>query len=172
MVRPHGTHHGGVRRGRWGDPRLGLPYGERGLSRHDVAAASAARGALLADLLPNGAEPHVGVLLGNVPEFPLWLGAAAYAGAAVVGVDPTRRGVEPARDPAHTECAVLVTERAHLPSLRALRRPWHQPSDLYRCALEMRAARWRSTLDSDRTAEAALDTGVTCRPSAVRPGRS
>ncbi|MFE2540781.1 AMP-binding protein [Actinacidiphila glaucinigra] len=106
--------------GQWGDPRPGLLYGERRLSRHDVAAASAARAALLADLLPHGAEPHVGVLLGNVPEFPLWLGAAAYAGAAVVGVNPTRRGAELARDIAHTECAVLVTERAHLPSLRGL----------------------------------------------------
>ncbi|WP_326571236.1 AMP-binding protein [Actinacidiphila glaucinigra] len=109
--------------GQWGDPRPGLLYGERGLSRHEVAAASAARAALLADLLPHGAEPHVGVLLGNVPEFPLWLGAAAYAGAAVVGVNPTRRGAELARDITHTECAVLVTERAHLPSLRGLALP-------------------------------------------------
>lgn len=109
--------------GQWGDPRPGLPYGERRLSRHDVAAASAARAALLADLLPHGAEPHVGVLLGNVPEFPLWLGAAAYAGAAVVGVNPTWRSAEQARDLAHTERAVLVTERAHLPSLRGLALP-------------------------------------------------
>ncbi|MFE0632484.1 AMP-binding protein [Streptomyces sp. NPDC058864] len=109
--------------GQWDDPRPGLLYGERGLSRHDVAAASAARAALLADLLPHGAEPHVGVLLGNVPEFPLWLGAAACAGAAVVGVNPTRRGAELARDITHTECALLVTERAHLPALRGLALP-------------------------------------------------
>ncbi|MEU4092174.1 AMP-binding protein [Streptomyces sp. NPDC026673] len=106
--------------GQWGDRRPGLLYGERRLSRHDVAAASAARAALLTDLLPRGAEPHVGVLLGNVPEFPLWLGAAACAGAAVVGVNPTRRGAELARDITHTECALLVTERAHLPSLDGL----------------------------------------------------
>ncbi len=36
--------------------------------------------------------PHVGVLLGNVPEYLWWLGAAALAGATVVGINPTRRG--------------------------------------------------------------------------------
>ena len=35
---------------------------------------------------------HIGVLLGNVPEYIFWLGAAALAGAVVVGINPTRRG--------------------------------------------------------------------------------
>ena len=105
---------------RRGDDRPGLMHGDLVLSHHRAAAAAAARAALLADLLPAGREPHVGLLLANVPEYPLWLGAAALAGATVVGVNPTRRGPELARDIAHTECALLVTERAYLPLLAGL----------------------------------------------------
>ncbi|MBO1334266.1 long-chain-fatty-acid--CoA ligase [Streptomyces sp. VRA16 Mangrove soil] len=108
---------------RWGDHRPGLAYEDQVLSHHEVTAGAAARAALLADLLPRGAEPHVGVLLDNTPEFPQWLGAAALAGAAVAGINPTRRGAELARDITHTECRVLVTDRAHLPLLDGLRFP-------------------------------------------------
>ncbi|MEU1304726.1 AMP-binding protein [Streptomyces shenzhenensis] len=108
---------------RWGDRRPGLWFEERVLSHHEVAAGAAARAALLADLLPAGAEPHVGVLLDNTPEFPLWLGAAALAGAAVAGINPTRRGPELARDIRHTECPLLVTERSQLPLLDGLDLP-------------------------------------------------
>ncbi|MEU3886285.1 long-chain-fatty-acid--CoA ligase [Streptomyces sp. NPDC029041] len=108
---------------RWGDHRPGLRYEDRTLTHHEVAAGAAARAALLTDLLPPAAEPHLGVLLGNTPEFPLWLGAAALAGAAVAGINPTRRGAELARDILHTECRVLITERAHLPLLAGLDLP-------------------------------------------------
>ncbi|MGW7195446.1 AMP-binding protein [Streptomyces chryseus] len=107
----------------WGDHRPGLRSGNLVLSHHQVAAGAAARAALLVDLLPRGAEPHVAVLLDNTPEYPLWLSAAALAGAAVAGVNPTRRGAELARDILHTDCRVLVTERAHLPLLDGLGLP-------------------------------------------------
>ncbi|MGC5563263.1 AMP-binding protein [Streptomyces sp. FR-108] len=110
-------------RARWGDHRPGLWCEERTLTHHEVAAGAAARAALFADLLPARAQPHVGVLLDNTPEFPLWLSAAALAGAAVAGINPTRRGPELARDILHTECRVLVTERAHLPLLDGLELP-------------------------------------------------
>ncbi|MGW0824163.1 long-chain-fatty-acid--CoA ligase [Streptomyces sp. NPDC002845] len=108
---------------RWGDHRPGLWFEERVLSHHQVAAGAAARAALLANLLPPGAAPHVGVLLDNTPEYPLWLSAAALAGAAVAGINPTRRGPELAHDILHTECRVLVTERTHLPLLDGLQLP-------------------------------------------------
>ncbi|MET7649507.1 AMP-binding protein [Streptomyces sp. NPDC005486] len=93
------------------------------LTHHEVAAGAAARAALLADLLPPDGPPHVGVLLDNTPEFPLWLSAAALAGAAVAGINPTRRGPELARDILHTECRLLITEHTHLPLLRGLDLP-------------------------------------------------
>ncbi|MBO0917826.1 AMP-binding protein [Streptomyces laculatispora] len=107
----------------WGDHRPGLRYEDIVLSHHQVASGAAARAALLADLLPAGSEPHLGVLLDNTPEFSLWLSAAALAGAAVAGINPTRRGAELARDILHTECRVLITERAHLPLLDGLELP-------------------------------------------------
>ncbi|MEU6144203.1 long-chain-fatty-acid--CoA ligase [Streptomyces sp. NPDC047081] len=109
--------------GQWGDHRPALWYEDLVLTHHEVAAGAAARAALLADLLPPGAEPHVGVLLDNTPEYPLWLSAAALAGAAVAGINPTRRGPELARDILHTECRVLITEHTHLPLLTGLELP-------------------------------------------------
>ncbi|MDX6316375.1 MAG: steroid-22-oyl-CoA synthetase [Streptomyces sp.] len=76
---------------RYGDDRPGLKDGDQVLSDHRAAAEAAARAAFLADLLPAGREPHVGLLLANVPEYPLWLSAAALAGAS------TRRGAAPSR---------------------------------------------------------------------------
>ncbi|MCX3286078.1 AMP-binding protein [Streptomyces sp. NEAU-H22] len=108
---------------RWDDHRPGLRCEDRTLTHHEVAAGAAARAALLTDLLPPAAEPHLGVLLDNTPEFPLWLGAAALAGAAVAGINPTRRGAELARDILHTECGLLITERTHLPLLEGLDLP-------------------------------------------------
>ncbi|MBQ0848789.1 AMP-binding protein [Streptomyces sp. BH-SS-21] len=108
---------------RWDDHRPGLWSGERTLTHHEVASGAAARAALFAELLSPRAEPHIGVLLDNTPEFPLWLSAAALAGAAVAGINPTRRGPELARDILHTECRVLVTERTHLPLLDGLELP-------------------------------------------------
>ncbi|WP_409237442.1 AMP-binding protein [Streptomyces sp. PA5.6] len=108
---------------RWGDHRTGLRHAGGELTHHQVAAGAAARAALLADLLPRHAAPHIGVLLDNTPEYPLWLSAAALTGAAVAGINPTRRGPELARDILHTDCAVLVTERAHLHLLDGLDLP-------------------------------------------------
>ena len=50
----------------------------------------AARGALARALIGQ-ARPHIGVLLPNCPEYLFWLNGAALAGAAIVGINPTRR---------------------------------------------------------------------------------
>jgi fatty-acyl-CoA synthase len=73
-------------------------------------------------LLDNRVEGpfHVGVLLENVPEYPMWLGAAALAGAVVVGINPTRRGADLARDINHTDCQVIVTEQRYQAELAEL----------------------------------------------------
>ncbi|QIB45621.1 AMP-binding protein [Streptomyces aureoverticillatus] len=108
---------------RWGDHRPGLRFEDLVLSHHQVAAGAAARAALLRELLDARREPHLGILLDNTPEYPLWLSAAALAGAAVAGINPTRRGAELARDIRHTDCQVLLTERVHLPLLTGLDLP-------------------------------------------------
>ena len=99
-----------------GGPGLLGPGGLR-YQHSEIAAEAAARAALFGDRHRPGVPPHIGVLLGNTDEFVFWLSAAALSGAALVGVNPTRRGAELARDIRHAECEVLVTSRAHLPLL-------------------------------------------------------
>ncbi|HVU72998.1 MAG TPA: long-chain-fatty-acid--CoA ligase [Mycobacteriales bacterium] len=81
----------------------------------EYVAGCAQRAALLADRLPAGAHPHVGVLLDNTPEYAMWLGAAILSGTTVVGINQTRRGDELARDVRHADCAMLVTDSALAP---------------------------------------------------------
>lgn len=83
----------------------------------------AARANLLLDRRRAGPF-HVGVLLENVPEFPLLLGAAALAGATLVGINPTRRGAELERDLAHTDCQLLITESRLMPLIEGLELPF------------------------------------------------
>ena len=69
---------------------------------------------------PVGTPPHIGVLLDNTPEFTMWLGAAAVTGAAVVGINPTRRGAELERDVTFTDCQVVITEPSQVELLEGL----------------------------------------------------
>ncbi len=78
----------------------------------ESVANSGARAAWLAENLNDG-PPHIGVLLDNVPEYCFWLGAAALRGATIVGINPTRRGAELARDVAHTSCQFVITDTEH-----------------------------------------------------------
>ena len=60
------------------------------------------------------------MLLDNVPEFSFLLGAAALNDAVVVGINPTRRGTELARDITATDCQLIVTEAKYRPLLDGL----------------------------------------------------
>ena len=80
--------------------------------REYVDAVAARASYLTANLLP-GAPPHFGVLFDNTPEYAMWLGAAAVTGTVLVGINPTRRGAELARDITHTDCQIIVTEGRH-----------------------------------------------------------
>ncbi|HWC38894.1 MAG TPA: AMP-binding protein, partial [Acidimicrobiales bacterium] len=87
-------------------------FEDRAWTWSEYADACAERASVLLALRRPGPF-HVGVLLDNVPEFPMWLGAAALVGATIVGINPTRRGAELQRDITHTECQLIVTEPAH-----------------------------------------------------------
>jgi fatty-acyl-CoA synthase len=93
------------------DDHPGLVFGDDSWSWAEVVQASADRAALATSLRQDGPF-HIGVLLENGPEYVFWLGGAALAGATVVGINPTRRGPELARDVAHTDCQLLVTDAA------------------------------------------------------------
>ncbi len=101
------------------DDRPALAFGDSTWSWRAVVAESHRRAALASALRRPGPF-HLGILLDNVPEYLLWLGAAALAGAAVVGINPTRRGEELARDIRFTDCQLLVTDDAGAELLEGL----------------------------------------------------
>jgi fatty-acyl-CoA synthase len=101
------------------DPNPALAFEEQSWSYAAYVAACAERGAYLLENRREG-PLHVGVLLENVPEYAMWLGAAALTGATVVGINPTRRGAELARDIDHTSCQLIVTDASHRPLLEGL----------------------------------------------------
>ena len=85
----------------------------------EYVAACNERAALATELRVDGPF-HIGLLFENTPEFACWLGAAALAGATAVGINPTRRGAELARDITHTDCQLVVTEASGMPLLEGL----------------------------------------------------
>ena len=85
-----------------------LRFEDQQWSYREFAAACGQRAALLLAMRRDGPF-HLGVLLDNVPEYPMLLGAAALAGATVVGLNPTRRGRELER--AADGCIWLLPDR-------------------------------------------------------------
>lgn len=98
-------------RARAEDDATALRFGESCWTWREHVQASADRAALLEAWRRPGPF-HIGVLLENVPEFSFLLGAGALSGAVIVGLNPTRRGEDLARDVRFTHCQLVVTEPA------------------------------------------------------------
>jgi fatty-acyl-CoA synthase len=96
-------------RARRDDVAPALYFEDRTWSWRDVTVESARRGSTARAMRRPGPF-HIGVLLDNVPEYLFWLGGAALCGATVVGINPTRRGAELARDIRFTDCQLVVTD--------------------------------------------------------------
>ena len=107
-------------RARAEDDGLALCFEDERFTWREHVQASLDRAAWLLAIRRGDRPFHVGVLLDNVPEFSFLLGAAAYAGATVVGINPTRRGAELERDIGHTDCDLIVTEPRYLGDLSSL----------------------------------------------------
>jgi fatty-acyl-CoA synthase len=100
-------------RERAGDTNTALRFEDDSWTYAELVDACAQRAQFLLAHKPASGPFHVGALLDNTPEFWMLLGASAIAGATVVGINPTRRGADLARDIEHTHCALVVTESAH-----------------------------------------------------------
>jgi fatty-acyl-CoA synthase len=110
-------------RARSSDDNVAIRFENETLTYRQWCAGVAERAALWLGILkdrPAGSAPHIGVLLENTPEFTMWLGAAAVTGSVVVGINPTRRGAELARDITHTSCQIVVTEISQVALLDGL----------------------------------------------------
>lgn len=111
---------GDLIRSRAGDTRVALRFEGASWTWDEYVRACAQRAAYLLDKLPEGKPPHVGVLIDTVPDYLMWLGATALTNSVLVGINPTRRGAELARDITYTDCQFIVTETSHLSLLDGL----------------------------------------------------
>ncbi len=102
-------------RARSADDGIALRFLDQSWTYRQWVQCCADRAAWWMQLRDPARPPHIGVLLDNVPDFTMWLGAAALTGATVVGINPTRRGAELAHDVRHTDCQVLITEASYRP---------------------------------------------------------
>lgn len=91
------------------DAHPGLLFEDRSWTWGQFVSESRRRANMLLDLHQDDHRFHIGVMLENEPEFLFLVGAAAYAGATVVGVNFTRRGEELARDIRFTDVELLIT---------------------------------------------------------------
>ena len=91
------------------DDRTGVMDADDRWTWREAVREGATRGALARSLFGSG-KPHIGVLLPNGAEYLFWLNAAALAGAAMVGINPTRRGEALAADVRATDCSMIVTD--------------------------------------------------------------
>jgi fatty-acyl-CoA synthase len=101
------------------DEGVGLRFEDRSWTWRQVVAEAERRARFLEARRGQGPF-HVGVLLENVPEYLFLLCGAALAGATVVGINPTRRGDELARDIRHTDCRLVMTDGTLAPLLDGL----------------------------------------------------
>jgi fatty-acyl-CoA synthase len=106
-------------RARDGD-RPALRFEDQAWTWGEYGQACAQRAAYLDATLTAELPPHAGLLLDNVPELPMWLGAAALADDVAVGINPTRRGAELERDIRHADCQLIITENRYVELLDGL----------------------------------------------------
>jgi len=93
--------------------RPAIRFEDRVWTHGEYVAESRRWANLFLDRLPADEPPHVAVLLDNLPEYLFAFGGAALAGAAIVGLNHTRRGEHLRRDIEHTHCGLVITERRH-----------------------------------------------------------
>lgn len=99
---------------RLGDTHAGYTFEGTTYSWNDVVIESARRAAILQSSLDPTRPKHVGVLLENTPDYLFWIGAAALTGSCIVGINPTRRGDELARDVRHTDCQMIISDQQNM----------------------------------------------------------
>jgi fatty-acyl-CoA synthase len=93
--------------------RPALRFGDRTWSHAELLAESARYAALFVERLDWNRPPHVAVLLDNTPEYVFALCGAGLVGAALVGLNNTRRDQHLAADVSYTDVQLLVTEPRH-----------------------------------------------------------
>lgn len=91
------------------DDHVALWFEECSWTWREVVIEARRRAAMIETALGDGPR-HVGLAMQNSDEHLFWWLGAALCGATVVGINPTRRGPELARDISFTGCRMLVVD--------------------------------------------------------------
>jgi fatty-acyl-CoA synthase len=106
LLRHHGT-----------DPdfsgRPALRFGEQIWTHGELLHEAGRYAALYQSRLDPERPPHIAVLLDNTPEYVFALCGAGLIGAALVGLNHTRRDEHLARDVTYTDVQLVITEPRH-----------------------------------------------------------
>src|SRR5262245_29514810 len=100
--------------------RAAIKFGDRVWTHGEYYAESCRFATLFAERLPASGPRHVAVLLDNTPDYLFAFGGAALIGAAIVGLNHTRRGEHLLRDAQHTHCGLVITEPRHQTLLESI----------------------------------------------------
>jgi fatty-acyl-CoA synthase len=93
--------------------RPALRFGDQVWTHQELLAEAERFAALFRARLDPRRPPHVGILLDNTPDYVFALCGAGLIGAAVAGLNHTRRGEHLALDISHTDVQVVITEPRH-----------------------------------------------------------
>ncbi len=110
--------------------RPALRFGDRQWTHRELLSESERFAALYRARLDPGRPPHVGLLLDNTPDYVFALCGAGLAGAAVAGLNYTRRGQHLGHDISHTDVQFVITEPRHEEQLRAGTAGVHLPGGI------------------------------------------
>jgi fatty-acyl-CoA synthase len=100
--------------------RPAVKFGDRVWTHGEYVDEASRWAQLFLSRAPTEHALHVGVLLDNTPDYLFALGGAALAGAAIVGLNHTRRDEHLLRDIEHTHVGLIVTEPRHAPLLEPI----------------------------------------------------
>src|SRR3954469_7252270 len=92
---------------------VAIKFGDRQWTHGEYYDESCRFAALFLERLPADAPRHIAVLLDNTPDYLFAFGGAALIGAAIVGLNHTRRDEHLLRDALHTHCGLVITEPRH-----------------------------------------------------------
>jgi fatty-acyl-CoA synthase len=92
---------------------VAVKYGDQSWTWREHMRDAAARAAALLARTDRERPMHVGVLLGNTPEFLNQMAAAGLGGYVLAGLNTTRRGEALAADIRRADCQIVVTDAEH-----------------------------------------------------------
>jgi fatty-acyl-CoA synthase len=96
---------------------VAVKHGEQQWTWREHLRDASTRAAALLALVDLERPVHVGVLLGNTPEFLTQMAAAGLGGYVLCGLNTTRRGAALAADVRKADCQIVVTDAEHRPLL-------------------------------------------------------